>query len=86
MVDLQPEVIMLQDWDATGYGLPDCLILELFEQVDFFDCLEIETILSGVKYSRILEFTEGRLHVSGGWAVTQMMEGLRRDIHTFILL
>lgn len=77
---------MLQDWDATGYGLPDCLILELFEQVDFFDCLEIETILSGVKYSRILEFTEGRLHVSGGWAVTQMMEGLRRDIHTFILL
>jgi len=39
---------------------------------------------SSVKYSRILEFTEGRLHVSWGWAVTQMMEGLRRDIHTFM--
>lgn len=31
MVDLQPEIIMLQDWDATGYGLPDSLMLELFE-------------------------------------------------------
>ncbi len=30
MVDIQPEVIILQDWDATGYGLPDCLMFELF--------------------------------------------------------
>ncbi|PXX31259.1 dihydrodipicolinate synthase family protein [Arenibacter sp. ARW7G5Y1] len=81
---LDPEMIMLQDWDATGYGLSDELIVDLFEKVAAFKCLKIETVPAGPKYSRILKLTQGKLNLSGGWAVTQMMEGLQRGIHAFM--
>ncbi len=84
LAETDPEMIMLQDWDASGYGLPDELILELFETVPSFRCLKIETVPAGVKYSRMLELTEGSLNVSGGWAVTQMIEGLKRGVHAFM--
>ncbi len=78
------DMIMLQDWNASGYGLPDDLICDLFEKVEPFRCLKIETIPAGVKYSRILQLTGGRLNVSGGWAITQMIEGLQRGVHAFM--
>ncbi len=81
---LGPEVIMLQDWDASGYGLSDQLILDLFNEVEAFRCLKIETVPAGIKYSRLLELTEGRLHLSGGWAVSQMIEALQRGVHAFM--
>jgi len=84
LVELDPEVIMLQDWDATGYGLKDELIVELFETVPSFRCLKVETVPAGPKYTRILKLTEGKLNVSGGWAVTQMIEGLKRGVHAFM--
>jgi 4-hydroxy-tetrahydrodipicolinate synthase len=84
LADLAPEVIMLQDWDASGYGLPDELIFELFENVPAFRCLKVETVPAGVKYSRILNMTQGRLNVSGGWAVAQMPEALQRGVHAFM--
>lgn len=84
LADIGPEMIMLQDWSNSGYGLPDELICELFEKVEAFRCLKIETIPAGVKYSRILKLTGGHLNVSGGWAVTQMIEGLKRGVHAFM--
>ena len=78
------ETIMLQDWDATGYGLSDQLIVDLFDQVEAFRCLKIETVPAGIKYSRLLELTDSRLHLSGGWAVTQMIEALQRGVHAFM--
>nr|WP_262921388.1 dihydrodipicolinate synthase family protein [Maribellus maritimus] len=84
LADLGPEMIMLQDWDSSGYGLPDELILELFNKVPAFRCLKVETVPAGVKYTRILKLTEGQLNVSGGWAVTQMIEGLQRGVHAFM--
>jgi len=84
LANLQPEMIMLQDWDASGYGLPDELILDLFEKVEAFRCLKVETVPAGVKYSRILELTNGQLNVSGGWAVSQMIEGLQRGVHAYM--
>jgi dihydrodipicolinate synthase/N-acetylneuraminate lyase len=84
LADIGPEIIMLQDWDANGVGLSDALILELFREVDAFRSLKIETVPAGVKYSRILELTKGKLHLSGGWAVTQMIEGLKRGVHAFM--
>ncbi len=84
LADLDPEMIMLQDWDATGYGLPDELICDLFENVEAFRCLKIETVPAGIKYSRILDLTEGRLNLSGGWAVSQILEGLKRGVHAFM--
>jgi 4-hydroxy-tetrahydrodipicolinate synthase len=84
LAETSPDMIMLQDWDANGYGLPDHLILELFETVEAFRCLKVETVPAGVKYSRILELTNGQLNISGGWAVSQMIEGLKRGVHAFM--
>ncbi|WP_236975848.1 dihydrodipicolinate synthase family protein [Membranihabitans maritimus] len=82
--ELNPEMIMIQDWSASGYGLPDALICQLFEEVEAFRCLKVETVPAGVKYSRILDLTDGNLNISGGWAVTQMIEGLERGVHAFM--
>jgi len=84
LAELDPAVIMLQDWDSSGYGLPDEIILELFENVQAFRCLKVEIVPAGIKYSRILKLTGGRLNVSGGWAVSQMIEGLKRGVHAFM--
>ncbi|WP_162418525.1 dihydrodipicolinate synthase family protein [Cyclobacterium roseum] len=84
LAEIDVEMIMLQDWDASGYGLPESLICELFESVEAFKCLKIETVPAGYKYSRILSLTGGRLNVSGGWAVTQLIEGLERGVHAFM--
>jgi len=84
LADIGPDMIMLQDWDASGYGLPDDLILELFEEVPAFRCLKVETVPAGPKYSRIIALTDNKLNVSGGWAVTQMIEGLDRGVHAFM--
>ena len=75
---------MLQDWDASGYGLPDQLIMDLFETVPAFRCLKVETNPAGVKYSRMLEQSNGLLNISGGWAVNQIIEGLKRGVHAFM--
>jgi dihydrodipicolinate synthase/N-acetylneuraminate lyase len=84
LADCNPEVIMLQDWDASGYGLPDHLIMDLFEHVPAFRCLKVETNPAGIKYSKMLQLSNGTLNVSGGWAVSQMPEGLKRGVHAFM--
>lgn len=81
---LGPGFLMLQDWDATGPGLPIPLIAALFETVPTFRALKIETVPPGPKYSAVLAATGGRLHVSGGWAVMHMMEALDRGVHAFM--
>ncbi len=84
LAELGPEVIMLQDWDAFGYGLPDELIMDLFESIPAFRCLKVETIPAGTKYSNILSLSKGRMNVSGGWAVSQLPEALHRGVHAFM--
>jgi dihydrodipicolinate synthase/N-acetylneuraminate lyase len=81
---LGPGFLMLQDWDFHGYGLPVPLIARLFEQVPSFRCLKVEVVPAGVKYSEVLQATGGRLHVSGGWAVAQMIEALDRGVHALM--
>jgi 4-hydroxy-tetrahydrodipicolinate synthase len=84
LAELAPGFLMLQDWDPNGYGLPLPLILRLREEVPAFRAIKIETAGAGYKYSQVLAATQGGLHVSGGWAVTQMIEGLSRGIHAFM--
>ena len=81
---LGPGFLMLQDWDFQGYGLPISLIARLFEEVESFRCLKVEVVPAGVKYSEVLAVTGGRLHVSGGWAVMQIIEALDRGVHAFM--
>lgn len=84
LAGLDPGFLMLQDWDANGYGLPVPLIVRLFETVPAFQCLKIEVVPAGPKYTEVLDATGGQLHVSGGWAVGQMIEGLDRGVHAFM--
>lgn len=82
--DLRPPFLMLQDWDPVGPGVPVSVIASLFREIDVFRCLKIEAVPAGAKYSAVIEATEGRLHVSGGWAVMQMIEALDRGVHAFM--
>jgi len=84
IADTQPPFLMLQDWDATGSGVPVPLLARLFDEVECFRCLKVEVVNAGIKYSAVLDATHGRLHVSGGWAVMQMIEALDRGVHAFM--
>ena len=84
VADQHPPLLMLQDWDAAGYGVPIPVIVRLFDTIPCFRCLKVEVVPAGVKYSAVLKATDGRLHVSGGWAVMQMIEALDRGVHAFM--
>ena len=84
LMELGPEIVMLQDWSSDTYGLPDELIMELFERVPAFRCLKVETVPAGIKYTKMLELSNGTMHISGGWAVMQMPEALKRGVHAFM--
>lgn len=81
---LKPDFLMIQDWDFQGYGLPVPLISKLFKEIEVFRSLKIEVVPAGVKYSQVMEATGGQLHVAGGWAVSQLIEGLDRGVHAFM--
>lgn len=76
--------MMLQDWDFKGYGIPLDLIIRLYNNIDNFKCIKVEIVPAGVKYTQIKDATNGKLHISGGWAGTQMIEALDRGVDAFM--
>lgn len=79
-----PDILMVQDLDWSGGGLDIDEIVYLADRVEKFTWLKIETPQAGLKYSSVLHATNGRLHVCGGWAVTQLMDAMARGVHAFI--
>tara|TARA_B100001057_G_scaffold410539_1_gene425690 strand:- start:76 stop:969 length:894 start_codon:yes stop_codon:yes gene_type:complete len=79
-----PEIIMIQDLDWNGNGLSKNYILKLFDEIDKFRWLKIETKNAGPKYTKIKRITKNKLNVCGGWAVTQLLDALNRDVDAFI--
>lgn len=79
-----PDLLMIQDLDWGGGGLSIADIARLFATLPSFRCLKVETVPAGPKYTRVLEATDGKLHVSGGWAVMQMPDALARGVHAFM--
>jgi len=84
LASLSPSILMVQDWDADGPGLPLPVIQQLFETVTQFNWLKVEVANAGPKYTEVLKMTCGKLNVAGGWAVTQMIDGLNRGVHAFM--
>ncbi|MDF0601861.1 dihydrodipicolinate synthase family protein [Psychromarinibacter sp. C21-152] len=76
--------VMVQDWDAAGGGIPVPVLVELFETVEAFRCLKVETADAGPKYTALKAATGGEMHVSGGWAVQQLIEALDRGVDAFM--
>lgn len=79
-----PPNLMIQDLSWNDEGLEIELIDKLFNQIDSFKSLKIEVRNSGQKYTKVLKKTKGKLHVSGGWAITEMIEALERGVHALM--
>ena len=76
--------VILQDLDWSGPGLAIETILRVAEAVPVLQGVKVETTSAGPKYCAIREASCERLHVSGGWAVTQMIDGLSRGVDAFM--
>lgn len=79
-----PDMLMVQDLDWTGAGLALDDIVYLFEKIEQFSWLKIETQGAGPKYSAVQQATDCSLNVCGGWAVTQLMDAMARGVNAFI--
>ena len=82
--DRSPEILMIQDLDWFGDGMALEEIVKLFNSVDKFNWLKIETVGAGEKYTSVLQKLDGRLKVCGGWAVTQFIDAMDRSVNAFI--
>lgn len=82
--ELHPGFLMIQDYNLDGAGVPVDLLVRLFEEVESYRCLKIETNLPGPKFTTMLERTQGCLNISGGWSITQYIEGLDRGVHGMV--
>lgn len=82
--DLKPPFLCIQDADLSGEGLPDDLIVKVFEDYESVRCVKIEVKNSGPKYTRILKATGGRLNISGAWGSSQCIEAYDRGIHALM--
>ncbi|HUZ46495.1 MAG TPA: dihydrodipicolinate synthase family protein [Terriglobia bacterium] len=76
--------LMIQDLSWQGPGMPVPLIAQMFEEIEPFRCLKVETVPACPKYTAVLDRTGGRLHVSGGWASLQLLEALDRGVDAII--
>jgi len=81
---LEPNFIILQDWAFNDYGIPTEVLLSLFSEFHTVQGIKIEVVPAGTKYSELLALTKGQIHISGGWAVTQMIEALDRGVHALM--
>jgi 4-hydroxy-tetrahydrodipicolinate synthase len=79
-----PGPIMLQDLDWQGTGLDVAVIRHLAERVPELQAVKIETVPAGPKYSAVRAACGDRLHLSGGWAAMQMLDGLARGLDAFV--
>jgi 4-hydroxy-tetrahydrodipicolinate synthase len=84
IADLGPPLLMLQDLDFSGPGLSIPDIEHLFRRCPAFRAIKVEANPAGPKYTALLDAFGGALHVSGGWAVMQMIEALERGVHAFM--
>ncbi len=77
----KPPFLILQDVDFNGPGIPDEVLLECFERFASVIGVKVEVHNAGVKYTRLLKATGGRMNISSGWGNDQMIEVLDRGVH-----
>ena len=83
VVKSNPPMLMIQDLHWSGFGMSIDTIKELWEEIDSFRCLKLETVPAGYKISQVLEATDSRLTVGSGWSLTQFIEALDRGTSFF---
>jgi 4-hydroxy-tetrahydrodipicolinate synthase len=81
---LEPPMLMIQDYDIYGKGVPVPLLIKLYEEIDCFRFVKVETLPSGPKASAVITATGNTLHISGGWNVTQLIDAFDRGVHSMV--
>lgn len=79
-----PGQVMLQDLAWQGSGFPTELIVRLADRVPALSAVKVEVVNAGRKFTGLQDALGDRLHLSGGWAAMQMLDGLARGIDAFI--
>ncbi len=74
-------MFMIQDLHWGGYGMARQTLLQLWDELESFRCLKLETVPSGAKTSELIEATDGRLTIGCGWSLPQLIEALDRGTH-----
>lgn len=76
--------LIVQDLDWSGEGLAIETIERLREAIPRFQGIKIETVPAGPKYTRVRHTLGSRFHISGGWAIGQMIEAMDRGVDALI--
>jgi 4-hydroxy-tetrahydrodipicolinate synthase len=72
--------LVIQDLEYGGPGLELSTIEELHRRLPNLVGLKIEAVPAGLKYTAVREALGEAVHISGGWAVPQMIEALDRGV------
>lgn len=76
--------LIIQDLEWNGPGLPLDTITALRDTVRTLAGLKIETVPAGPKYSIVRNCFGSDFFISGGWAITQMIEALDRGVDAMV--
>jgi 4-hydroxy-tetrahydrodipicolinate synthase len=74
-------MFMIQDLHWGGYGMARHTLMQLWEELDSFRCLKLETVPSGAKTTELLGATNNCLTIGCGWSLPQLIEALDRGTH-----
>jgi 4-hydroxy-tetrahydrodipicolinate synthase len=76
--------LLIQDLDWTGPGLSLETLVLLRREIPQLCGAKVESVPSGPKYTIVREALGGDFHVSGGWAIAQMIEAMDRGVDALI--
>lgn len=74
----QMPVFMIQDLSWSGYGMSLDTIIEMWEEIESFRCLKLETVPAGYKMTQLIEASNNTMSVGSGWSLPQLIEALDR--------
>ncbi|MEQ6118233.1 dihydrodipicolinate synthase family protein [Reichenbachiella sp. MALMAid0571] len=84
MTDGFSSPIVVQDFELNGSGMSLDIITRLVSEIPTISGIKIETLPSGPKYTAVKKALGNDFYVSGGWAVTQLIEALERGVDAMI--
>lgn len=77
----QMKVFMIQDLSWGGYGMSLDTIMEMWEEIESFRCLKLETVPAGYKMTQIIEASGNTMSIGSGWSLPQLIEAMDRGTH-----
>lgn len=76
--------LLVQDWAPTGNGLSLPFIGRMAGELPEVTGLKVEIVPSGPRFTAVRREFGERFHLSGGWTVLQLIEGLDRGVDAFM--